>query len=202
MIFCLCVRSRANRVGFYMIPYIQAHILGVGSANARKRHHPTPERISSCTRSLCTWWLLDGKYLYFLSVWLNIVALIAIRRYFSMVRFLVVGWNIESVNLPDKVVNLWFFIIGLTLSGRRPHTSSVRPWSGMPKVRLYDTFLGGLHHSPPQLKNQHGLNEKKKHIGKKIVSHLSACDVTCVVSLDTNNLKRKSLWEWRKVVFT
>ncbi len=26
------------------------------------------------------------------------------------------------------------------------HTSSVWPWSGAPKVRLYDTFLGGLHH--------------------------------------------------------
>jgi hypothetical protein len=43
------------------------------------------------------------------------------------------------------------------------------------------------------MKNQHGLNEGKKHIGKKIVSHLSAFDVTRVVSLDTNNLKRKSL---------
>jgi hypothetical protein len=38
------------------------------------------------------------------------------------------------------------------------------------------------------MKNQHGLNEEKNHIGKKIVSHLSACDVTRVVSLGTNNL--------------
>ncbi len=37
------------------------------------------------------------------------------------------------------------------------------------------------------------LNEKKNYIGKKIVSQLSAYDVTCVVSLVTNNLKRKSL---------
>ncbi len=36
MIFSLRARSRANHVGFYMIPYIRAHILGVGSANARK----------------------------------------------------------------------------------------------------------------------------------------------------------------------
>jgi hypothetical protein len=34
---------------------------------------------------------------------------------------------------------------------------------------------------------------KKNHIGKKIVSHFSACDVTRVVSLVTNNLKRKKL---------
>ncbi len=43
------------------------------------------------------------------------------------------------------------------------------------------------------MKNQYGLNEEKKHVGKKIISHLSACDVTQVVSLDTNNLKCKCL---------
>jgi hypothetical protein len=31
------------------------------------------------------------------------------------------------------------------------------------------------------------LNEEKNRIGKKIISQLSACDVTRVVSLDTNN---------------
>jgi hypothetical protein len=33
------------------------------------------------------------------------------------------------------------------------------------------------------------LNEEKNHIGKKQVSRVSASDVTCVVSLVTNNLK-------------
>jgi hypothetical protein len=37
------------------------------------------------------------------------------------------------------------------------------------------------------MKNQHGLNEEKNHIGKKKISQLSACEVTRVVSLDTNN---------------
>ncbi len=37
------------------------------------------------------------------------------------------------------------------------------------------------------MKNQHGLNEEKNHLGKKIIYQLSAYDVTCVVSLDTNN---------------
>jgi hypothetical protein len=46
------------------------------------------------------------------------------------------------------------------------------------------------------------LNEEKKPIGKKIVSQLSVCDVTRVVSLVTNSLKRKSLLEWRIVVLT
>ena len=32
------------------------------------------------------------------------------------------------------------------------------------------------------MKNQHGLNEEKNHIGKKIISQLSACDVTRVVN--------------------
>ncbi len=51
MIFSLRARGGANRVGLCTIPYIRVHILGVGSANARKLHRPMPERISSCTRS-------------------------------------------------------------------------------------------------------------------------------------------------------
>jgi hypothetical protein len=81
----------------------------------------------------------------------------------------------------------------LTSAKCQRHTSSIRPWSGTPKVRLFNTFLGGLHHSPPRMKNQHGLNKEENHIGKKIISHLNASDVARVVSLDTNNLKRKCL---------
>ncbi len=62
-----------------------------------------------------------------------------------MIRFLTSRWNLESENLPDEVMNLWIFTIWLTLSGCRPHTSSVWAWSGVPKVHLYNTFLGGLH---------------------------------------------------------
>ena len=54
------------------------------------------------------------------------------------------------------------------------------------KAPLYGTFVSGLHHSPPQMKNQHGLNEEKPLL-KKNKSQLSACDVTRVFSLDTNN---------------
>ncbi len=168
-----------------------------------------PERILSRTRSPCTWQLLNGrwmavgwKYLYSSSVWLHIVALIPIWQYLSWFNFLRLDWNIESENLPDEVMNLWIFTIWLTSSGCRPHMSSVWPWSGAPKVHLHNTFLGSLHHSPPRMKDQHGLNKEKKHIGQKNSFHLSACDVTRVVSLGTNNLKHKSLWVWRKVVFT
>ncbi len=37
MIFRLCARSHANRVGFYTTPYIQAHILGLGLSNVKAR---------------------------------------------------------------------------------------------------------------------------------------------------------------------
>ncbi len=59
-----------------------------------------------------------------------------------MIQFLT---NIESENLLDKVMNLWIFTIWLTSSGCQPHMSSIWPWSGAPKVHLYNTFLGGLH---------------------------------------------------------
>jgi hypothetical protein len=41
MIYCLCARSRANRVGFYTISYIQVHILSMGLSNVRKLACPT-----------------------------------------------------------------------------------------------------------------------------------------------------------------
>ncbi len=37
------------------------------------------------------------------------------------------------------------------------------------------------------MKNQHGLNEEKNLKGKKVISQLSASDMTRVFSLDTNN---------------
>ncbi len=40
---------------------------------------------------------------------------------------------------------------------------------------------------PPPNEESMWLNEEKNHIGKKTISQLSACDVTRVVSLDTNN---------------
>ncbi len=99
MIFSLCMRRCVYQVGFYTIPYTQAHIFGIGSANTRKHHCPMLERISSCTRSLCTWWMLDGKYLYFLSIWFNIVALIPIRRYLFWINFLQM----------DEMMNIWTY---------------------------------------------------------------------------------------------
>jgi hypothetical protein len=61
------------------------------------------------------------------------------------------------VNLPDEVMNLWIFSIRLTLSGCWPHTSSIWPWLGAPKVRLYNTFLGGLRQTCNFLWNQNSM---------------------------------------------
>jgi hypothetical protein len=36
--------------------------------------------------------------------------------------------------------------LGIDMCWMSPHTSSIWPWSGTPKVSLYDTFLSGLHH--------------------------------------------------------
>jgi hypothetical protein len=38
MIFSLRARSRAKRVDFYTVPYIGAHILGIGLSNAGKHN--------------------------------------------------------------------------------------------------------------------------------------------------------------------
>ncbi len=167
MIFRLRARSHVYHIDFFTIPYIRAHIFGVGSANTRKHYRPTPERISSCTRSLRTWWALDGKYLYFLSIWFNIVALIHIRQYLfwfdffqldEMMNLWICRRDGESVNRHHGVNIVWM---------STSHVS-IWPWSGAPKVHLYDTLLGSLRHLPPRMKNQHELNEGKNHIGKKI----------------------------------
>ncbi len=108
-----------------------------------------------------------------------------------MIWFLVVGWNIESVNLPDKMVKLWIFTIGLTSSGCQPHTSSVWPWSGTPKVCLYYTFLGGLRH------RHHGGQTHRCLLPKKLATaaappayqwHTNLKMFTCPDDLDYFNL--------------
>ncbi len=108
-----------------------------------------------------------------------------------MVQFLAVGWNIESVHLPDEVVNLWIFTIGLTSSGCQPHMSSIWPWSGMPKVRLYDTFLGGLRHC--QARTCIHLQRHPQHI-----RYLRLCGrgllVAAEVSLHHHDKKDKNCW--------
>jgi hypothetical protein len=151
MIVSLRVRGPIKRVGFDTILYNQARVDGVGSSNAGKHFFSCQKKIFLHMRSLCTsellnncWMAVRWESLYSSSVGLHIAALIPIWQYFSWFYFLQSEWNIESENLPDKVTNLGIFTIWLALSGCRPHTSSVWPWSGTPKVHLYNTFLGGL----------------------------------------------------------
>jgi hypothetical protein len=67
-----------------------------------------------------------------------------------------------------------------------PHSSSIWPWSGVPKVRLYGTLLSSLCPSPHKWRFSMG-SIREEPLKEKILSHLSACDMTPVVSLDTNN---------------
>ncbi len=53
------------------------------------------------------------------------------------------------------------------LAGWLSCTSSVWPWSGAPKVWMYSTFLSGLRHLPPRMKNHHGSMRKKNLISQK-----------------------------------
>jgi hypothetical protein len=59
MIFSLRARSHAYHVGFYTMPYIRAHIFGVGSANARKQYCLMLERISSLLDCI----VRDGRWI-------------------------------------------------------------------------------------------------------------------------------------------
>jgi hypothetical protein len=55
------------------------------------------------------------------------------------------------------------------------------------KVRMYGTISRRPTTLAPTNEESAWLNEEKNHIGKKMISQLSACEVIRVVSLDTNN---------------
>jgi hypothetical protein len=65
--------------------------------------------------------------------------------------------------------------------------------TGVPKSMFVRYLSRRLMSLAPANEESAWLNEENNHIGKKMVSCMSACDVTHVVSLVTNNLKRKSL---------
>ncbi len=80
-----------------------------------------------------------------------------------------IRWDGESVNLHPRVDICWMLT----------SPSSIWPWSGMPKVRLYDTFLGGLRqllnyeslwcilfqgHVPPRVTSRHCQRQGLEHL--------------------------------------
>ncbi len=48
------------------------------------------------------------------------------------------------------------------IAGCQPHTSSVWPWSGTPRVCLYDTFSGGLHQGYTFVCCRNGNSDRRK----------------------------------------
>jgi hypothetical protein len=75
MIFSLCARSHTNRVGFYTIPYIRAHIFALAllmpesiNFQCQKESHHILDHFVHDGHWMTIGWPLDGKYLYLLSV--------------------------------------------------------------------------------------------------------------------------------------
>ncbi len=70
MTFGLRARSRANRVGFYTIPYIRVHILALAllmpeSVNFQRRkesHHVLDHFVRDC-HWMAVGWPLDGRWM-------------------------------------------------------------------------------------------------------------------------------------------
>ncbi len=150
-------------VGFYTIPYIRAYLWSWHTWPAAKEAtYYTGGNVQS------NHW--TGSILRSSSYDL-------IDRHWFLQRYLVVF----KVSFRDEVVTPGVTVASaLTSAECLHHTSSIWPWSGMPKVCLHDTFLGGLRHSPPQMKTQHGLNEEKNHTGKNtsLIYECLWCD-TC-----------------------
>ncbi len=152
-----------------MIPYIRAHIRSWHIANDRKESH----HVLDCDVGDGHWMeRLFNSYPY---------DLILLYWFLSGNIFWI--WDF----LPDKMVNLWIFTQWLTSAGWQLARLASDLGRVCQKVHLYGTFLCSLRHSPPQMKNQHWLNEGKNLNKEKKISQMSACDVTCVVSLDPNN---------------
>ncbi len=79
------------------------------------------------------------------------------------------------------------------------HTSSIWPWSGAPKSTFVWYICKRLTSLAPTNEESAWAQWGKNLYRKKIISHLSACDVTCVVSWVTKNLSVRVKLEWRKV---
>ncbi len=112
------------------IPYIQAYIWSWHTWPAQKE-------ATSCTKFYVQDWHWIGKI--FTSDPCELILLHWFLRWHLCL--FKISCLAEVVTSPCRSVTA---TSGLTSAGCQPHMSSIWPWSGAPKVRLYDTFLGGL----------------------------------------------------------
>ncbi len=82
-----------------------------------------------------------------------------------------------------------------------PHTFSIWPWLGTPKSMFVRYICKRCVSLIPTNEESAWAKWGKNLFRKEIVSKLSACDVTPIVSLDTNNLSVRVWWKWRKIKF-
>ncbi len=110
-----------------MIPYIRAYLWSWHTCQLRKRLHPIWEfnlQSDHWTGSILRSSLYD-----------------LLDRHWFLRRYLVVF----KVSFRNEVVSPGVPATSVLTSAEcQHHTSSAWPWSGAPKVHLYDTFLGGL----------------------------------------------------------
>ncbi len=131
-------KEHVYSIGFCTIPYIWVYI--------RSWHTwPAQKEATSCTRFYVQDWRWIGKI--FNS---DPCELILLHWFLWWYLYLFkISCQAEVVTSPRKSVTATSV---LTSAECQCHRSSIWPWSGMPKVRLYDTFLGGLRQKlPPHL---------------------------------------------------
>jgi hypothetical protein len=117
-------------VGFYTTPYIWVYIQSWHT-------WPAQREATSCTRFYVQDWRWIWKF--FDS---NPCELILLHWFLRWYLYLFkISCRAEVVTSLCKSVTA---TSGLTSSGCRPHTSSIWPWSGAPKVCFYGTFIGSL----------------------------------------------------------
>jgi hypothetical protein len=150
------------RVEFYRIPYIRAYIWSWHT-------WPDQKEATSCTRFYIQDWRWIGNLFnsnpcdlislyWFLRQCLNLFK-ISCRAEVVILRV--------GVSPPPQSWHLLDTTSELTSSGWHLTHLAFDLGQACQKVRLYGTFVSGLHHLPPQMKNQHRLNEEKTFVGKK-----------------------------------
>ncbi len=168
-------------VGFNTIPYIWRYI--------RSWHKwPAQKEATSCTRFYVQDWRWIGKIFYS-----NPCELILLHGFLRWYLYLFkISCRAEVVTSLHRSVTT---TPGLTSAGCHLHRSSVWPLVGCAKSTVVWYISTFVQYISRRLTTFNPTNEEsawaqwgKNLIGKqKLTSQLSACDVTCVVSLDTNN---------------
>ncbi len=126
---------------------------------ARKKTHPVPE---------CTYRIGVGLDTFLIPILVNSYhctdssgGIITYSRYPTKMRWWLLRVGVSLASATSE----------LTLqSGLITHLASDLSWACQKEVQMYGIFVSSLHHSSPQMKDQHGLNEEKTFMEKNSLS--------------------------------